>query len=1515
MRIVRHFTKQHPDPYKDQTFVPRTPIAHGKDDHAVPITVPDTWSQIAVDILGNKYMRKTGVPQQDGTLGRETDARQVFKRLAQCWGYWGLQGQYFSSEEDAQAYADEMEYMLSHQIGAPNSPQWFNTGLHLAYGLEGDPQGLWRYNFHTGMTEELPHSYVHSQASACFIQSVTDNLVNEGGIMDLWTREARLFKYGSGSGTNFSSLRARGERLSGGGTSSGVMSWLKIGDTAAGAIKSGGTTRRAAKMVILDIDHPDIEEFINLKLKEEHKVAALMVGSHFMAEQLNRIMHAAWTMHGDDAVLDPNPATNQELATALHEARRRMIPESYLQRALSLAADNHRSFAFSTYDLHWEGEAYQTVNGQNANYSVRITNAFLECLKNDQTWPLRNRTNHATTKQIPARALWDQICAAAWQCADPGIQYDDIINEWHTTPAQGRINATNPCSEYMSNDDTSCMAPETRISTKAGLITVAELYERQCKGEAISIRTELLSEHAILPRLNHRGYRPSDLYSRCPAYRSATVIKTGKKNLFRLTLKNKQSIRLTADHRVLTTDGWKQVRDICPGKDAVITQSLTPEIDYSNVPKEQWLRFQMLGWMFGDGIFSNNCVKPTFGLVFGPEDKKAAAILTPVFQEFVKPLSNTGKEVNISIQKNGVMQLTSSVQRGFEFLQKEYGMKPALAPFKRVPESVFTAPKALQAAFIGALFSADGSVHLNPGTSRYQVTLSSASVGLLQDVQLILNDFGIRSCWYIQPVKGRKNPNCRLIIGGFQAYKFFHLIGFPLSDKKQDKLHSMYGDKQFPGNTYAIPYIRVQSITPDGEDDVYDICEPITHTLIAEGMIIHNCNLASLNLAKFLKPDGTFDLEAYQHAIALWTITLDITVSMASYPSQRIAERTAWLRQLGLGYANLGAVLMQLGLAYDSPEARGLAQGLTALLTGEAYRTSALLAKELGPFALFKENRETMLRVIRNHCRAVTGLQPGDSYEHLSVVPQPLDTIHCPSSLVEAARNSWQQARTLGEVHGFRNAQTTVIAPTGTIGLLMDCDTTGIEPDFALVKDKQLAGGGTIKLANSSVVPGLQRLGYSPQQVQDILHHLLGHHTFAGCPSLNAGRLAQCGLNATMIGKLEAAIPSRIKVEHLFVPELLGDAWCRERLQLTNEEITRNTQSLVDRLGFTPQELHTANIYVYGVASMNGAPHLTPEHARVFDCATSFSSSSGRGHIAPEAHVRMLGAVQPFISGGISKTVNMPQSASLDDIKAIFQLAYELGVKCVAVYRDGSKLSQPLNAIGADKLASAIASHNITQVVEELAKQTLADTRGAHRPLPNKRKGYTQKAVIGGHKLYIRTGEYHDGTVGEIFLDMHKEGAAFRSLMNCFAIAISLGLQYGVPLEEFVDAYTFMRFEPNGPVSGHEQIKLCSSLMDYIFRDLAVHYLNREDLAQVKLSSEDLRADSVLPYVKQKPAKGKYLPSAKQVAGSAIVEDPIREACAKGYEGDPCPECNRFMMVRNGSCLKCLGCGSTTGCS
>lgn len=1128
MHIPRLFTKTHSDPYHDQRFVEGLPISHGTQDPVTPILVPDTWSQIAIDILGTKYMRKTGVPQPNGELGAETDARQVFRRLADCWMYWGLKEGYFDSEEEAQAFSDEMQYMLSHQIGAPNSPQWFNTGLHHAYGIAGPAQGLWRHDLKTGKTTETLNAYEHAQASACFIQSISDTLVNEGGIMSLWEREARLFKYGSGSGTNFSALRGRGEKLSGGGTSSGLMSWLKIGDAAAGAIKSGGTTRRAAKMVILNIDHPDIEEFINLKVKEDQKVAALMVGSHLCANHLTRIMQTVWITEGTNEFAQPNPQFNTSLAEALRQARHHRIPETYIQRALSFAQRDHRTFAFSTYDLGWEGDAYQSVTGQNANNSIRITKAFLDTVATDGDWALLNRTGGHVAKTVKARDLWNQICAAAWQCADPGIQYDDIINDWHTTPAQGRINGSNPCSEFLANDDTSC-------------------------------------------------------------------------------------------------------------------------------------------------------------------------------------------------------------------------------------------------------------------------------------------------------------------------------------------------------------------------------------------------NLASLNLAKFLKPDGTFDLEQYRHAIKLWTITLDITVSMAAYPSQLIAERTAKLRQLGLGYANLGAVLMRLGIPYDSPKARGLAQGLTAILTGESYRTSAGLAKDLGPFAHYNDNRHAMLRVIRNHRRAAHGVTERIQYEHLSVIPQPLDTTHCPSTLVEAARVCWNDALHAGEEYGFRNAQTTVIAPTGTIGLVMDCDTTGIEPDYSLVKHKQLAGGGTMKLINESVPPALEQLGYTPAQIDDIVTYIVGHGTLRTCPTIPSDRLWAMGIPVSARLHIEPALKSAMSLHTCFTPEAVGKDWCKSTLKLTDAQLQAHGFDLLTAMGFSSKDIDQANIHACGTSTIEGAPHLNPEHLPIFDCANK-SGTMGTRFIAPDAHVRMLGAVQPFISGGISKTVNMPHTADIEDIDALYRLAYTLGVKCVAVYRDGCKLSQPLNAIGADTLATAIVQKDIPTVAQELARQTLADTRGTHRPLPNKRTGYTQKATIGGHKLYIRTGEYEDGNLGEIFLDMHKEGAAFRSLMNCFAIAISLGLQYGVPLEEFVEAFTFMRFEPNGPVHGHEQIKMCSSIMDYVMRDLAVHYLNRQDLAQVKITSDDLRGDAVKPYAKPN-GNGKYLPGAQQVSGREVRTDAISNARAKGYEGDACPECNQFTMVRNGTCLKCMTCGSTSGCS
>ena len=1054
MQIERHFTKQIPDPFADQTYVARTSVIQtkpGNPKQHITVTAPDNWSQLAVDILAQKYMRRTGVKSENGVMTGETDARQVFERLAHCWSHWGIRGNYFTHEE-ATIFTDEMLYMLAHQIAAPNSPQWFNTGLHYAYGIEGPAQGLWRHDLTTGSTTELPNAYEHPAASACFIQSIADDLVNDGGIMDLWRREARLFKYGSGSGTNFSNLRAENERLSGAGTSSGLMSWLKIGDTSAGAIKSGGTTRRAAKMAILNIDHPDIEAFVNLKAREEQKVAALVVGSHLCSTQLNAIIRACQKTDGDGNTFNASPASNPALKQAIRLARQARVPEAFIQRALTCARRGDTVFAFSTYDLGWEGEAYQTVTGQNANNSIRVTKAFLDALAADAEWPLIARTTGSPMKIVQARELWSQICAAAWQCGDPGIQFDDIINDWHTTPAQGRINASNPCSEYLSNDDTAC-------------------------------------------------------------------------------------------------------------------------------------------------------------------------------------------------------------------------------------------------------------------------------------------------------------------------------------------------------------------------------------------------NLASINLLHFLQPDGQFDLDGFRHAVRLWTIALDITVTMASYPSELIAQRSATLRQLGLGYANLGSVLMQMGLPYDSRQGRAFAQGLTALLTGEAYVTSAALAKQLGPFTHYHANRETMNRVLRNHARAAQGQTDPSAYEQLSVIPQALDRDACPSYLADMVQDVWTRTIQEGTAHGYRNAQVSVIAPTGTIGLLMDCDTTGVEPDLALVKWKSLAGGGSVTIINQSLAPALSRCGYTSSQIHDITTYVLGRHSLQDCPTLSPAHLVAKGLIPEQIAVIEQAVNTSVSLDLSITPDLLGHDWCAQRFQCTKEEMAAPSFSALQQLGFSREDIAKANTWICGALTVEGAPHLKEEHLLIFDCANAAGQTGSRS-ISAEGHVKMLGAIQPFVSGGISKTVNLPTTADVEDVQAVYELAYLLGVKCIALYRDGSKLSQPLMTIGGDTLQEAMEDRNISAIAHDLAAQALDIPRGKSRPLPSRRLGYTQKATIGGHKLYIRTGEYQDGSIGEIFLDMHKEGAAFRSLMNCFAIAISLGLQYGVPLEEFVESFTFMRFEPNGPVNGHDQIKMATSIMDYIMRDLAINYLDRSDLGHIRIPTE-----------------------------------------------------------------------------
>lgn len=1207
MHIPRRYTIEGKDPFAAFTFVRRSSRIANPDGKVVfemkDLLTPEHWSQVAVDILSQKYFRKAGLPaqtekvQEEGVPGwlqrskpaagdphtsQETDARQVFRRLAGCWTYWGFKGGYFDSESDARAFFDETCHMLAAQAAAPNSPQWFNTGLHWAYGIEGPAQGHYRVDPKTHQVVRSTSAYEYPAPHACFIQSIRDDLVNEGGIMDLWVREARIFKYGSGTGTNFSCLRGEGEPLSGGGKSSGLMSFLKIGDRAAGAIKSGGTTRRAAKMVVLDLDHPDIEEFVNWKVVEEQKVAALVAGSKLLGKHLNAVMYACQGKSNGDgkATADDrfDPAKNPDLRRAIAEARAAQVPANYIERVIQLARQGFTSLHIDEYDTDWNSKAYYTVSGQNSNNSVRISNEFMDAVRNDGPWSLTWRTEKEKAKRanrqpkpcknLKARDLWDQIANAAWSCADPGVQYDTTVNEWHTCPADGRINASNPCSEYMFLDDTAC-------------------------------------------------------------------------------------------------------------------------------------------------------------------------------------------------------------------------------------------------------------------------------------------------------------------------------------------------------------------------------------------------NLASLNLLKFYDMEsGRFDVDAYRHACRLWTLILEISVYMAQFPSVSVAQKSYDFRTLGLGYANLGSLLMVQGIPYDSPEGRAQCAALTAIMHAASYATSAEIAAEQGPFPRYQANREAMLRVIRNHRRAAYNA-PAEDYEGLTITPVGIDDRCCPHYLVEAARRECDRMLELGDKHGYRNAQVTVIAPTGTIGLVMDCDTTGVEPDFALVKFKKLAGGGYFKIINASIPPALARLGYSPQQVDDIVRYCRGTGTLHGCPHINPASLKAKGFTDDVIKLIQNQLPSAFEIGFVFNRWTIGDEFCRKTLGFTQEQLDAPGFDILTALGFTREQIAEANAYVCGTMTIEGAPHLKEEHYPVFDCANR-CGKLGQRFLSTESHIRMMAASQPFISGAISKTINMPHSATVEDVKRAYEMSWKLMLKANALYRDGSKLSQPLNTV-ADALEPAAAELQAepVRIAEKIVHRYIA----RRRRLPDRRAGYTQKSRIGNHKVYLRTGEYDDGALGEIFIDMHKEGAAFRSMTNCFAIAVSLGLQHGVPLEEFVDAFIFTRFEPNGVVQGNPHIKMTTSIIDYIFRELAITYLSRHDLAHV--SPEDLRGDTIgtprnepefvaeevvservieakgqksevreqsskpkafeaprTSHLKPLPGNGNGTkPAASAVAVAPDLDDKIRQARLKGYEGDPCSECGQLTLIRSGACCKCDTCGASSGCS
>lgn len=1534
MKIDRYYTKPNQNPYEGIEFEKRTSEIRNPDGSVVfqmnNVVVPKNWSQVATDVIAQKYFRKKGATTPEG---HETDARQVFHRMAGCWRHWGEKYNYFDSKEDAQTFYDELCHMLARQVASPNSPQWFNTGLHFAYGIKGAPQGHYYVDPDTKKLTKSTSAYERPQPHACFILSVKDDLVNEGGIMDLWVREARIFKYGSGVGSNFSAIRSENEKLSGGGKSSGLMSFLKIGDRSAGAIKSGGTTRRAAKMVCLDMDHPEVENFIMWKVLEEQKVASLVTGSKLYNKHLNAIIEACHSW--EDKEERCNPRKNLKLHHAIALAKEYNITPNYIQRAIQLAENGCISIEFPVLDTGYESEAYMTVSGQNSNNSIRVPNAFFKALESDQEWPLTSRTSGDVMQKIHAKELWDKVCYAAWACADPGIQYDSTINEWHTCPHSGKIRASNPC-----------VTGDTLIATSKGYRRIEELV-----GEHIEI-------------INGQG-KPA-LVER--------IFKTGHKPVYELKTNAGYRIKLTEDHKVFTLN-----RGDVPAKELTsddIIQIEKPGFGIQTISQEL---AELIGASIGDGCITHSKNQEHLFITISHKEEELAQRL----QQNLTLCKNTlhlerkidlrGQRATSIVTTPTTLRIGSSVASLLEQI-KQYVILDEGAVQKAFKDSVFSLDQRSIKSILQALFTTDGTV-AHYGKKSHYISLDSTSLELLFQVQLLLLGFGIKSKIY---ENRRPEGETHSVLpdgkGGSKAYAvsqmhslriskasrilFEQEIGFLKESQKTLQLTKLNQEVE----AYADPLTdTVKSIAFYGHEDVYDLTEPVSNHFVANGIVVHNCseymfiddtacNLASINLIKFYDPKtGVFDLKGYQHAIRLWTTVLEISVLMAQFPSAEIAKLSYDFRTLGLGFANLGALLMQMAIPYNSKEAFAIAGALTAILGGDSYATSAEIAKELGTFPEYEKNKESMLRVIRNHRRAAYHAAKKE-YENLTIIPAGLSEKECPQDFLQVARSSWDKALTLGEQWGFRNAQVTVVAPTGTIGLVMDCDTTGIEPDFALVKFKKLAGGGYFKIINQSLPIALQRLGYPKDQVQEIIDYAVGHKTLANAPKINHDTLKTKGFTDEALRKVEKALEGAFEIQFAFNKWVLGEEYCKEKFGFTEDQLNNWNFNLLEALGFSAKDIEKANDYVCGTMTVEGAPYLKKDHYTIFDCANK-CGKYGQRYIPAEGHIRMMAASQPFISGAISKTINLPSSATVEDISNCYLLSWKLGLKSNALYRDGSKLSQALNTT-VDDAAAAILEASLEEEAGVSQVMKAAETMVTHylaqrKALPAKRRGYIQKARVGGHNVYLRTGEYPDGTLGEIFIDLHREGAAFRSLMNCFAIAISLGLQYGVPLEEFVSAFVFTRFEPNGPVQLHNNIKMATSVIDYIFRDLALNYLGRTDLVQVK--PEDIRADAVGSPKEAPPSPSKsgveddhsanssfHKISTVQVplesapgenvqltshreSSKAVSEDQymelIREARLKGYEGDPCPECGSFTMVRNGVCLKCLTCGATSGCS
>ncbi len=1531
LKIKRHFTKDGEHPFDTVKYTLRKSVIRNPDGSVVfeldNLEFPDFWSQVAVDVCAQKYLRKTEVPQlkKDGSplldengkkvYGSEHSIKQIVHRLAGCWTDWAKRFGYFYSQKDANIFYDEMCYMLLHQMGSPNSPQWFNTGLAWAYNITGEPQGHYYVDPETKQLTKSSDAYSRAQVHACFIQSIKDNLVNEGGIFDLVIREARVFKYGSGTGSNFSTLRAADEHLSGGGKSSGLMSFLKVFDVAAGSIKSGGTTRRAAKMVTLDLDHPEIEEFVQWKAKEERKVAALVAGSKICKDHLNTIITVA------KKEKTTNPKKSNALKSAIKKATDLHVPENYIIRTLQLADQGKEQIDFDTFDTHYEGEGYKTVSGQNSNNSVRVPNEFMDLLQADKDWELVDRVNGKTNKKIKAKALWSTINECAWQSADPGLQFDTTINEWHTCPADGRINASNPC-----------VTGDTRVLLSGGRWT-------QIK-DIIGKKTSITTNTGILQNSDIKG-----------------SFKTGKKPVYLLTTKRGYELKLTADHKVFTVNrGFVQACELT--KDDFI---LLPDQEVGDiVDPEDKTFYQMLGVYLGDGCGENINANRGIQITMSKETERE---ILDTFSEYVaanyERQTHKNSPATVQITKTSgkyVITNTSLIQRFFQMLdlsQKSHE--------KRFTDALFSSSLGEQKYLLQGLFTADGTV-ANYGKKSQYVSLDSTSLQLVKDVQLMLLGFGIKSILY---KNRRAGKNIALLPDGKgnlieynvkevhslritkeNRLKFEQLIGFMKESPKAKQLKSL---NESVGTYIDKPTDNVASLEYIGVEDVFDLTEPLTHTFVANGITIHNCseymflddtacNLASLNLGRFFDDKSCqFDIKGFKHASKLWTVVLELSVLLAHFPSKEMGLRSYHFRTLGLGYANIGSMLMRWGIPYDSDKARAIMGAITAIMTGQSYSTSAEMAKNLGPFPKYERNKESMLKVIRNHRRATYN---DDSYDGLTIKPMAINEEQCPEYLLKAARESWDDALEKGKQHGYRNAQTTLLAPTGTIALVMDCDTTGCEPDFALVKFKKLAGGGYFKIINNALPIALQNLKYSKEQIEEIVRYCVGTSSLKNAPHIDEKNLKAKGFTEKELHAVEEQLKSAFDIKFVFNKWTLGEEFCKETLKLTDEQLEE--EHLLGALGFSEKEIEKANEFICGTMTIEGAPHLKQEHYAVFDCASK-CGKKGERYIDYVGHIKAMAAMQPFLSGAISKTINMPNHATIEDVEKAYMESWKGMLKALALYRDGSKLSQPLNATSDD--------YNILEIIGTNSDDDIDETQGPKElhehylakkvKLTGKRHGFVQESRVGGHKVFLRTGEYPGGRLGEIFVDMYKEGASFRALLNCFCIAISKALQHGVPLEEFIDAFTFTRFEPSGMVTDHEAIKNSTSIIDFIFRVLGYEYLGRTDFVHVKPTTEgnDMasksgatpelniaetaeKQTSISSYsspatklVKERTLENKSTPEERLKRIAATRSDKYAEAKRKGYTGEPCTECGSMKVRRNGACTVCDDCGATSGCS